>query len=1192
MSSRVSDFLRQNGLEGYVFVMQDQGFDDLEDLVGLCQDDETLATLVPAMGHRSKLKRLLKASTDGGGGGSSSASVPPATPPLAATIATAAPASQAAPIAAFNQPLPSFPPNNGSTPVKVVKPAEGGGGGGGINVASFFSQRLQQQHSAMPFHDPSIVAVPSLPPSAAPPLFAEQVERKFAGGSQQPANNPLTSLLRSTFSSGVGGAPVVVTSNLESFHTQQGVSVTVPPSLPKVTEASVWLTKHNLSMYIPEVHSNNIASLLDLSALAANPLVLAAIFPFPPHRSKFHQLILAEPAANPAHPLVWMQDVKPPVEDDLHSNHNTSNTTNNNRLDGDSISHTSEEPGISILSQLATQIEAKYVRQTGGTPTPLTKSDATPTSMISAPRSWVDVVSATPATATGPDDDDEDEVVNSGNFRHNVFVEDEDSGDDQRLPSAYSGGGRKGRLPPASFSQPPLQYQAAPILLTSSANPQFVTIAGKRIDVILLENNAALRTAMKSGSGGIICKRPSCTSFSDCTQLHFRTVSTRYEGKRVAIKCCYIDGVTDGLAQALNHSQHVGLCIDFPQCALHERCNKLHVTAPLLPGHTHPMGKLSLTFPLLHLLEQRPVDKKPDPNLRICQSFRFSQLCLFGTRCNNFHVLPDAGLAKAFFAECRSSLFEKHVHSTKHLNHESYDIGAMFARTGRIGMELGEAMDYLLYTQCCVCRNMLFPMFRKVSRRQGVNLLWTIAGRLQSGDADRVLATMMKTTNSALALTQDKMIEYTSPLHDIVVTVQDAIAARLRDLSKFGGAVRPGDTFAHIFWDFDNVLIPDRSDLLLFYSCLTAFLCREKFASSRCCITAKAFGTQHSLDHDAVDALRDMQVETVLCSSKKQEETDRQLERSTRALHHSNQNASAVILSSDKDFMIIAKELARSGIPVITVHSAQKDSAHEAVLHHGSVQAVSVMDLYLSTLKASSIQRPVNPWVAHRNSSDSNSNSNGIGNNGQFDAHQRHHIAADRGGGGSRHRGDDSDEDDDDEGLVVHTRVEVPPGLRRAKSPVDPPMLTAPPPVFGLATLVAAPKPPASHAVWYRLLIEAYLLRLLDRLRLGEACGVFSAHATDADALDHAEIFFDMAQLVPNFLPPGFSTSEALRLCRPRLMDTHRTSWMAVEYMSSFAWADNFQHVFILIRHIGNIVDGPLESMIDGSQLARVRLIV
>ena len=1041
-------------------IMQDQGFDDMEDLLELTKDDSALADLVPAMGHRSKLKRLLTAH----------ATSQSATNPQSAPRAT---------VPALRPPPPTPQVSTAGAPAAIPVPR-------------------------------SLAA---------------------AAGCSGPLTHHASS----------AAGPSIITSSSQKAPT--GVSATPPDPAPiRLTPAVQWLCDHDLPMYAASVQKHGLTSFLDLTSLLSKPDLFHIIIPSLAHRNQMAKLLIAEAAAIPSHPISWLREVRSPTEDDLRSKDDRE----------ESGSHTSEP--ASILSTLATQVDPKFLRAGG-------KS--------SVRRVVADPAIAAIATAKQP-------PLLVAESRPLARVSSRDSSEPHRVPFVENDSDEDRRSHPVASRERAFNVGNGPEHVPAAA-PNFVTVAGRRIDVILFEDNAALSDAMRSGSGAV-CNNPRCTDFRDCNLLHFRTAVTRYEGRTLTISCCYVDVVTSGLISYLNRkAERVLICFDSPNCNLHERCSGLHMVVPVC-GRTIPLASLSVTFPLIRILENRTVDKKADANLRICQSFSLSQLCLQGSGCRNIHVLPDGGFNKSFFAECREHHFSKHLRSLQHLEHERYDLGKYFVRANRPGLELGEAMDHLLWTRCNVCRNLLFDLFRRRSRRTGYNVLWAVATRmLTCGDEDPQLVAMIKATNSALALTQDKMITFTTPLHDLIQTIQEAIADRVRDrLAKFGGAVKPTDNFAHVFWDFDNVLIPDRAELLLFFSALTTYLCTEKIATSRNCITAKAFGTQHSLDNDAVDTLRDMQVETVLCSSKKSEETDRQLERSTRALH-SKQNTTAVILSSDKDFMITAKELARSGVPVVTVHSAEKHSSHEAVLHHGSLHAVSVFEVYVSMLKSSCITRPANPWSQRRDDdrpAAAAASSSTLRSNLVRGMTQSHHADP---------AGSDSESEDEREHIV--TRVDVPPGLRKPGSSA-PQQAT-----FGLAALVAPPKPPAHHKVWYQVMVEAYLLRLLDRHRLGEKCGVFEPRASESDALDHAEVFFDMGMLIPNFLPPGFTSAEALKCCAPRLLDTPSDDWLSVEYIASFATAQNAQHILQLFRHVGNVVDGPLETMIDPSNLGKVQLL-
>jgi hypothetical protein len=132
--------------------------------------------------------------------------------------------------------------------------------------------------------------------------------------------------------------------------------------------------------------------------------------------------------------------------------------------------------------------------------------------------------------------------------------------------------------------------------------------------------------------------------------------------------------------------------------------------------------------------------------------------------------------------------------------------------------------------------------------------------------------------------------------------------------------------------DFDQFRGFTASDIATLLSATLHRLETEGLVASVAAARMFAFGVRDSFsDPRVVCQLNLMQVQMRLVSSRKAEETDRQLE---RFLLEEDRDASSVVvvISSDQDFMAVVKKLHDLGKEVVVVHNAPRGSRHEANL--------------------------------------------------------------------------------------------------------------------------------------------------------------------------------------------------------------------------------------------------------------------
>jgi hypothetical protein len=136
-----------------------------------------------------------------------------------------------------------------------------------------------------------------------------------------------------------------------------------------------------------------------------------------------------------------------------------------------------------------------------------------------------------------------------------------------------------------------------------------------------------------------------------------------------------------------------------------------------------------------------------------------------------------------------------------------------------------------------------------------------------------------------------------------------------------------GGTEAIVYIDFDQFAVGyTTEEIELFLSALLRKIARDGLASNAAKIQMIAFGVPLSFRNErTLHVLNLMQVQTRVVSSKKQEETDRQIERDV------GESAARVVVlvSSDQDFNFIARKMTREGKHFVVVHNAAAGSLHE-----------------------------------------------------------------------------------------------------------------------------------------------------------------------------------------------------------------------------------------------------------------------
>lgn len=777
---------------------------------------------------------------------------------------------------------------------------------------------------------------------------------------------------------------------------------------------------------------------------------------------------------------------------------------------------------------------------------------------------------------------------------------------------------------------------------SGNAGDRAVTIGdgSYAFDVALFVDNPGLDASLRRGNG-ILCKKLSCDS-QRCRDLHFREIQVKHEHMKRTCSAAYVYQVTLGYLTALRKGDRVVACME-DNCNS-TSCPNAHIGFPLRREVSHnggavlelgnfsvPLRDCSFTDALVRLME-RPVsllERRTQQNVRVCPSFALSQTCPKGVRCWNYHILPT-NFSRFFWKSFPLDRLNRHLHSLNHLHGEQYDVTQRMERTGRRSFEVGEALDIMVHTSCRPCALIFFESFRSSSRRQGSDLFWALLHRLHShqGREDALVNELMLNVNNVLQLRHSEALSSSTPIESMVGRMAEAIAQNLKKSGayverSFGDGAKVRN--AYVYWDFDNILFAERNDLTLFYQCLMTYLSREGYASNKSAVHVKAFGTQHSFATETVDALRDMQVEMVLCSSKKQEETDRQMERSMRSLEGRN-DCTVVILSSDKDFGSVAKELTRTGVHVVVIHCADESSNHDSMLQMSSSESRHIFEVYASALKlskpsqqrkwpASSVEPPtaarttVHHDPAHHTVSAPGPSIPDPAIIASHEAREPRQATQSVLSFFKQPVINIQREDVNSVAAIEHSILSGATGRQPAafqvphpRSSQSPPMQTvsslasseggginlanyfakkpaAPltaPKVVPLVSLAQNPLPPRDHRSWYSLFVDAFLVRLQDRQRAGDLRGPFSPNASEESVRREMKVYMEMANMVPGFLPDWFRPEAALRSMYIKVMDDSPDDWMNNEHFLSTYEAEQFVEVFAVLRYISTVVEGPL----------------
>ena len=137
-----------------------------------------------------------------------------------------------------------------------------------------------------------------------------------------------------------------------------------------------------------------------------------------------------------------------------------------------------------------------------------------------------------------------------------------------------------------------------------------------------------------------------------------------------------------------------------------------------------------------------------------------------------------------------------------------------------------------------------------------------------------------------------------------------------------------------VLWDFDQYARYQSNTLITFFTKLLKRLEADGVVRSILEVHTIALGLSRSFNVPGVtSALTNMCVEMRLVSDAKREETDRQLERAAREYANDPAVEAIVILSSDKDFNGLVRDLRRQANKrVYVVHDAPRGSPHEELL--------------------------------------------------------------------------------------------------------------------------------------------------------------------------------------------------------------------------------------------------------------------
>jgi hypothetical protein len=749
------------------------------------------------------------------------------------------------------------------------------------------------------------------------------------------------------------------------------------------------------------------------------------------------------------------------------------------------------------------------------------------------------------------------------------------------LPSAEPGSCESASATPVksvhSMLLAALRNPKAPPKSPVCCGPVLIEVDDQRFDSILFVANPGLQKAEAGEKVGLCCATR-CVMLS-CAQLHFKTISVLQEARTVSCSCYYVRGVTRGLVAHLRGAQErVVVCVNISEaeefCGS-SSCDSVHISIPIEQRDRWiPMHQCSVTDALTKLVEvPLPLweTRKNSSKATMCSEFSLSQFCVKGTRCWNYHVMPR-GFSGAFYGSFDILKLQRHCSSVSHLPNTSWDCELRGRRSSR-KYEIGECLDFIARTQCLLCVRILFDHVSKCARRESSGVSWVLLERLcATADPlkDPTLTEVIQMINNTLQLPHASRLSSIVPIELFTERLREGVNVALRSQNAGGasGASSSGGVVvtAHVFWDYDNVLFTSRDDLTLFFDCLSLHLVREGICTNRSAIVAKAFGTQSSFDPTIVDVFRDLQVEMVLCSSKKQEETDRVMERAMRGVEGSGERNTVVIISSDKDFMSAAKSLQRSGVDVFSVHHARRDSHHEKILSLSTKRAFDLFSIYLAPLRPwrqrkpaprSAVDPPAPEAVPGRSPTVPSPSSLPTSPSDAAPCTANVVDLIKRGLRLDAPKGPEQAPKATVNVLDLFKNVPLPPA-----SVLD---------TVTLTSLVAQPQPPPRHPTWYRFAADSFLLRLLDRSGPG-ACRLRSS-----DAMSQMRVYVEMARLVPSFLPSWFDADKAVELVAKRVDDPPHL-WLDDEAMSAVYEPSQFPKIRVALRLLAARVDGPLED--------------
>lgn len=972
--------------------------------------------------------------------------------------------------------------------------------------------------------------------------------------------------------------------------------------LPRSTSSSNalldWLKQHDLEVHAARIQGAGYDAVADLSALIMKPDLFELLVPVPGHRDRIRRVLA--PVAPPVKTTEWLKTVKPPEGPDADLISIGDGGSASQQGDG-----TREAFQQGPLKQLLSAVGSQFIR------------------------------TASPATVSPP----REVALLSGGKPEVLICASDESSDERRSDDAARKRKKRGEDAGAKKG-------GASGNVRRGEGDIFVKELDRWYDPVCFVSNSALSAA---GCRTVpMCMRAKCADPERCDQLHFKELTVRHEHLTKTVSAMYVSQVTSGLLSYFRGgTQKLLPCLD--DCG-NSSCHNLHATFPNSfppppPEQWTPLRDWTMTDAFVRVME-RPYplhDRKSLDKVKVCPAFSLTQTCDKGSKCWNFHCLPPS-FCRYFYQKMPMDKLTRHCKSLNHLPSEQWDAAQRIERCKTRSFDVGEALDFMLRTHCRPCSVIFFDAFRIASKRQGANLLWSLLSRMHGDPKDPALQSMLTCVNNILQLPHNEKVTLTSPVEHLLLKIYEAVMINVRrSLSSSGPSPAQGSQKqCYVFWDFDNILFSDRTEITLFFHCLCNFFTREGYASSKGCVHVKAFGTQHSYDDETVDALRDMGVEMVLCSSKKQEETDRQMERSMRAFE-GKPNTTVSILSSDKDFMSAAKDLSRSGTDVVVLHCADHNSNHESMLHFSSHRSVHLFDVYQSALAPPSkapaaaksalpVQPPLPSAVAFNGPSAAHSSASpafvdpavlGSGPVVTSLSKQPPQTQAQKpDDGGKRvldfftksskslpHEGAINASDFESQllsnkhnnpsrtvpGSLPTSGVAIPHPRSQQLAEASPkpqthPTSSASAPSRSLLDMVQPPGPPREHRAWYQFFVDSFLVRLEDRRRGGDARGPFVPNTSEDSIRREIRVYLEMASLVDGLLPSWFNPDTAFRLMYRKIMDELPEDWMSDDHFLSLYAAEQFHQVFIALRYIASLIEGPVGNEIVAKPTDRLRL--